>query len=85
MKRSIGENAIANAVKQATPKKADLTAVTTKITQEKPAEKPVEKRIAKIGCYVKPSEKTAFIKLLGRKSESDAIREMILEFIKKNN
>jgi len=42
-----------------------------------------EKRSVKMGSYVKPSEKEAFLKLIGRKTESDAIRELILEAIKK--
>lgn len=81
MKKSIGKSAVDNAMAIALPKTADLTAVRKVVDQEKPIKKVVEKRLAKIGSYVRPSEKEAFINLLGRKSESDAIRELILKFI----
>ncbi len=52
---------------------------------QKTVKKPkAEQRVAKIASYVRPSEKQAFIDLLGRKSESDAIRELIIEFIELN-
>ncbi len=85
MKKSISATAIANAVNQTAQKKSDLTAVRQNVVAEvKTTKEPVEKRVSKIGSYVKPSEKEAFINLLGRKSESDAVRDLILEFIKKS-
>lgn len=75
-------NKMKEAAKEAKEETADLT--DTPITKKKV--KPVqEKRTDKIGTYVKPSEKERFISLLGRKSESDAVRELILDFIKKND
>ncbi len=40
-----------------------------------------EQRTARLASYVRPSEKESFLNLIGRKSESDAIRELILKFI----
>ena len=41
-----------------------------------------EKRSVKVMSNIRPSEKEAFIALIGRKSESDVLRELILNFIK---
>jgi hypothetical protein len=41
-----------------------------------------EKRSVKVMSNIRPSEKAAFIALIGRKSESDVLRELVLNFIK---
>lgn len=47
-------------------------------------EKTEEKRTVKMGAYVKPSEKEEFLSLIGRQSESDALRDLVLKFIESN-
>ena len=46
--------------------------------------KVAEKRTANKMTYLKNSEMEEFLSLIGRKTFSDATRELILEFIKKN-
>lgn len=65
------------AADEAKDKKADLTAEVKRTSTE-------EKRTKKVGSYIKPSEEEKFLSLIGRKSTSDAIRELILDFNKKN-
>lgn len=43
-----------------------------------------EKKTKKIHTYLKPADYDEFISYLGRKSESSAIRNLILEFNQKN-
>jgi hypothetical protein len=42
-----------------------------------------ESRTAKVSASVKPSEKAALIEMLGRRSESDLIRELLLAWLVK--
>ena len=44
-----------------------------------------EKRTVVIQSILRPSEQKAFLALIGRKTKSNAVRELILEFIKKDN
>jgi hypothetical protein len=44
-----------------------------------------ETRTASVISKIKPSEKEAFLNLIGRKSESSAIRELILDFIERED
>jgi hypothetical protein len=57
--------------------KADLTASTVKLTVKN------EKRDKRICSYITDAEKEKLLSLIGRKSESDAVRDLILEFINK--
>lgn len=41
-----------------------------------------EKRTIVIQSMLRPSEKKTFLSLIGRKTESNAVRDLILEFIK---
>jgi len=41
-----------------------------------------EKRTVTIQTVLKPSEKKAFLDLIGREAESSVVRRLILEFIK---
>ena len=66
-------------VAEASHEKTDLTPVKT--LKKETAQ---EKRSVKILSNVKPSEKKAFIDLIGRKTESDAVRELVLAFIEAN-
>lgn len=43
-----------------------------------------ENRTKRMQVMLKPSEYETFIKLIGRKSESNATRELILDFLKAN-
>lgn len=43
-----------------------------------------ETRTATVITKIKPSEKEAFLSLIGRKSESSVTRELILDFIEKS-
>lgn len=52
---------------------ADLSATVVK--------QPLEKRDTRLTGYVRPSEKEDFLKLIGRTSESDAVRELVIRFI----
>jgi hypothetical protein len=61
-------------------KKADLKLK----VETPPVEEAKEKRTVKMGSYVKPSEKEQFLSLIGRKSESDGIRDLILKFIEEH-
>jgi len=51
--------------------------------EKKLVKAPIEKREERLAGYVKKSEKDKFLSLIGRKSESDAIRDLVLEFIAK--
>jgi len=46
-------------------------------------EPPKEKRSVHVKSNLTPTEKKDFLALIGRKSESNVIREMVLKFIKK--
>lgn len=75
-------NEMKKAAEEAKKEKADLT---DSSTSKKNIRSQEEKRVDKIGTYLKPSEKKKFINMIGRKTESDAVRELILEFIKKDS
>lgn len=74
-------NQMKRAAQEAKEETADLTDSTPSAKKKTPVQ---EKRTDKIGTYLRPSEKEKFLSLIGRKSESDAVRELILAFIKKN-
>ena len=59
--------------------KADLTPLETLKTEAK-----AKIRDKRISSYITEKEKNDFLDLIGRKSESDALREIILTFIKDN-
>jgi hypothetical protein len=56
--------------------KADLTP--GKTLEEKKKAKVRDKRLS---TYITEQEKEGFLKKIGRKSESDALRELVLKFI----
>ncbi len=75
-------NQMKKAAQEAKEETADLTYSPTDKRKTKAVQ---EKRTDKIGTYLRPSEKEKFLSLIGRKSESDAVRELILTFIKKDD
>ena len=60
-------------------KKADLT---PKKTLEDKAQAKI--RTKRISSYLTEDEKNTFLDLIGRKSESDALRELILNYLEQN-
>jgi len=60
-------------------KKADLTPQETLKAEAK-----AKIRNKRISSYITQEEKNEFLNLIGRKSESDALREITLAFIKDN-
>jgi hypothetical protein len=66
-------------VNKVADKKADLTPQDTLKVEAK-----AKIRDKRISSYLTDKEKKEFIALIGRKSESDALRDFILNFIKEN-
>ncbi len=65
-------------VMQESHTKANLTP--NKKQPNKPLE---EKRSVKVMSNIRPSEKEAFIALIGRESESNVLRDLVLKFIER--
>lgn len=65
---------------EASAKKADLSATPT---MKKLASKQ-EKRDCRVASYLRQSERDQFMELIGRETESNAIRDLILRFIVEN-
>jgi hypothetical protein len=66
-------------VNKVADKKADLTPQDTLKVEAK-----AKIRDKRISSYLTDKEKKEFLSLIGRKSESDALRELILSFIQYN-
>ena len=63
---------------KAKSEKTDLS-----FAKNSPSKKPiVEKRTARLNSYITDKEKNEFLGLIGRMSESDAVRHLVLEFNK---
>lgn len=60
------------------------SAVVTTRDKLKTTKKPEEKRTKPAHTYLAQAEYDGFIELIGRKTVSDALRDLVLEFIKQN-
>ena len=82
-KKTLGSSSLLkDATKEAQAGKIDLES-TVLMTPEQL--KPKEKRTAGKMTYITPSEMEAFLGMIGPETYSNAVRELILEFIKNNN
>jgi hypothetical protein len=78
-----GANLLKEATKEASQEKIDLQgAVLMTPAQIEALKQTKEKRTAGKMVYITPSEMDKFLSLIGRKTYSNAVRELILEFIK---
>lgn len=80
-----GAKLLKDATKEAEKEKIDLNA-TVLMTQEQieKLKQPKEKRTAGRMVYITPSEMEDFLSLIGRETYSNAVRGLILGFIKNN-
>lgn len=69
-----------DAAQEVNSDKADLLVIAS--PSKNPHSKKTVKRDKRVACYLTTQEKNDFLSLIGRESESDAIRELILNMIK---
>ena len=81
-KKTLGSNLLKDATKEAQAGKINLES-TVLMTPEQL--QPREKRTAGRMVYITPSEMEKFLSMIGRETYSNAVRDLILAFIKKNN
>ena len=82
-KKTLGSsNLLKDATKEAQAKKLDLEST---VLMSPDQLRPKEKRTAGGIAYITPSEMESFLSMIGRETYSNAVRKLILEFIRKNN
>ncbi len=77
-----GLNPLKNASKEAHSGKIDLNATVLMRPEQLQAK---EKRTAGRMVYITPSEMETFLSMIGRETYSNAVRKLILDFIRNHN